>query len=180
MHQHPDREIQRDSEMISFSQQNQGISCPRRSIVTFRKPAYERTQVNLALEASIHIGLAILLATACLLILRPFIPLLAWGIIIAVSAYPAFQKLQLALGGRGVLTAILFTVLLLAFLTVPVVLLAGTLVEGIQTLTAHFKDGTFIIPPPPLARLACLFLRGMFSSLTMMYQCASLPTQLPR
>ena len=117
--------------------------------MTFRKPEYDRTQVDVALEASIHIGLTILLATACLLILRPFIPLLAWGIIIAVSAYPGFQKLQLALGERGVLTAILFTVLLLAFLIVPVVLLAGTLVEGIQTLAAHSKDGTLIIPPPP-------------------------------
>ena len=66
----------------------------------FRKPEYERTQVKLALEASIHIGLTILLVTACLVILRPFIPLLAWGIIIAVSAHPAFQKLQLALGSE--------------------------------------------------------------------------------
>ena len=115
----------------------------------FRKPEYDRTQVNLALEASIHIGLTILLVTACLVILRPFIPLLAWGIIIAVSAYPGFQKLQLVLGGRGALAAILFTVLLLAFLIVPVVLLAETLVEGAQTLAAHFKDGTFTIPPPP-------------------------------
>jgi len=117
--------------------------------VTFLKPAYDRTQVNLALEASIHVGLAILLATACLLILRPFIPLLAWGIIIAVSAYPAFQKLQLALGGRGVLAAILFTVLLLAFLIVPVVLLAETLVEGVQTLAAHLREGSLTIPSPP-------------------------------
>ena len=69
--------------------------------MTFRKPEYDRTQVDVALEASIHIGLTILLATACLLILRPFIPLLAWGIIIAVSAYPGFQKLQLALGERA-------------------------------------------------------------------------------
>jgi predicted PurR-regulated permease PerM len=117
--------------------------------VTFRNPAYDRFQVNLALEASIHIGLAILLAVACLLILRPFIPLLAWGIIIAVSAYPGFQKARLALGERGVLTAILFTVLLLALLIVPVFLLAETLVEGVQTLTTHIKDGTLSIQPPP-------------------------------
>jgi predicted PurR-regulated permease PerM len=116
--------------------------------VTFPKLAYDRTQLNLALEISIHIGLAILLATACLLILRPFIPLLTWGIIIAVASYGAFQKLKLALGGRGAVTAILFTVLLLALLIVPFVLLAGTLVEGIQTLPAHFKEGTLIIPPP--------------------------------
>ena len=117
--------------------------------MTLRNPAYDRSQVNLALEASIHIGLAILLAVACLLILRPFIPLLAWGIIIAVSAYPGFQKARLALGGRGALTAIIFTVLLLALLIVPVVLLAETLVEGVQTLTTHIKDGTLSIPPPP-------------------------------
>ena len=44
--------------------------------MTVRKSEYDRTQVNLALEASIHIGLTILLVTACLVILRPFIPLL--------------------------------------------------------------------------------------------------------
>ena len=117
--------------------------------MTFAKLADDRTQLTLALEISIHIGLAILLTTACLLILRPFIPLLSWGIIIAVAAYPSFQKLKLALGGRGVVTATLFTVLLLALLIVPVLLLAETLVDGIQTLAAHFKEGSLIIPPPP-------------------------------
>jgi len=117
--------------------------------MTFRKTAYDRTQLNLALEVSIHIGLAILLSAACLLILRPFIPLLTWGIVIAVAAYPGFQKLQRALGGRGVLTSILFTVLVLAFLIIPVLLLAETLVEGVQTIASHFKEGSLIVPPPP-------------------------------
>jgi len=105
--------------------------------------------VDLALEASIHVGLAILITTACLLILRPFIPLLTWGIIIAVSAYPSFQKLRLALAGRGVLSAVLFTVLLLTLMILPVALLAESLVEGVRRLVVHFKDGTLIIPPPP-------------------------------
>jgi predicted PurR-regulated permease PerM len=117
--------------------------------VTLQRSADERTNVSIALEAAIHIGLAVLLATACLLILRPFIPLLAWGIIIAVSAYPGFQKLQRAMGGREVLCAVLFTALLLTLLIVPTVLLAKTLVEGVQTLTARVRGGTFVIPPPP-------------------------------
>jgi len=117
--------------------------------VTFRKPADDRTQLNLALEASIYIGLGILLSIACLMILRPFIPLLTWGIIIAVAAYPGFKKLQLALGGREVVTAVVFVVLFLAFLIIPVLLLAKTLVESVHTLAAHFKEGTLIIPPPP-------------------------------
>jgi predicted PurR-regulated permease PerM len=107
-----------------------------------------KTQISVALEASIHIGLAILLTVACLLILRPFVPLLSWGIIIGVAAYPSFQKLQKALGGRGGLSALLFTLFLLALLVVPVLLLAGTLVGGIQSLVAHFKEGTLIIPAP--------------------------------
>jgi predicted PurR-regulated permease PerM len=118
--------------------------------MTVRRVAMDdRTQLKLALEVSIHIGLAILLSTACLLILLPFIPLIAWGVIIAVAAYPGFQAVQRALGGRGVLTAVLFAVLFLALLIVPVVLLADTLIDGVQTLAAHLKEGTGVIPPPP-------------------------------
>jgi len=105
--------------------------------------------VNRAVEVSIHVGLVILLVTACLLILRPFIPMVSWGIIIAVAAYPGFLKLQRALGGRGVLAAILFTLVLLAVMIVPAILLGQSLVESAQAVTAKFKAGIAIIPPPP-------------------------------
>jgi predicted PurR-regulated permease PerM len=109
----------------------------------------QKTRVNPALETSIDIGLAILLATASLLILLPFIPLLAWGIIIAVATYPGFRKLQKVLGGRETLAAVVCTLILLAVLIVPAILLGKALVGGIQAGTAHLKDGTAIIPPPP-------------------------------
>ena len=111
--------------------------------------AYDKAQINQALEASIHIGLAILLTIACLFILLPFIPLLAWGVIIAVAAYPTFKKLEKLMGGRGVLAAVLFTLALLAVLILPVFLLAGSLIDGVQVVTAHVKSGAAIIPPPP-------------------------------
>jgi len=117
--------------------------------VAAQNSAVERSRIDLALEAAIHIGLAILLVTACLLILRPFVPLVTWGIIIAVAAYPAFKRLRTALGGRGTLAALIFTLALLALLIVPVVLLAGTLVEGVQTMATHLREGTLVIPPPP-------------------------------
>ena len=117
--------------------------------MTFEKPAFDKTQLSLALEASIFIGLAITLVSACLLILRPFIPLLAWGIIIAVAAYPGFRKLQSILRGHEVLAAVFCTLILLAVVILPVVLLAQSLVHGIQGVTAHLKEGTTIVPPPP-------------------------------
>jgi predicted PurR-regulated permease PerM len=113
------------------------------------KTVDHKDYVNRAIEVSIHVGLVILLAATCFLILRPFLPLIAWGIIVAIAIYPGYRQLQRVLGGRGVLAAVLITLLLLTLLIVPVVWLAGTLIGGIQTLAAHLKDGTPIIPPPP-------------------------------
>jgi len=105
--------------------------------------------VNRALEASIYIGLAILLVVACLLILRPFVPLLAWGIIIAVAIYPGFRKLHVALGGRQVLASVLCTLILLTVVILPTILLAESLFQGIQVASAHLKEGTLVVSPPP-------------------------------
>lgn len=109
----------------------------------------QESYLNRALEISIHVGLLILLTGTCLLILRPFVPLVLWGIIIAIATYPSYQKLQSFLGGRSGAAAIICDILLLAILIVPVVLLTGSFVEGIQGLVARLKDGTPMIPPPP-------------------------------
>ena len=85
--------------------------------MTFDQTTQDKAYVNRALEASINIGLIALLVTACVLILRPFIPLITWGIIIAVAFYPSFRKLQSRLGERAGLAAMLCTLVLLAVLT---------------------------------------------------------------
>lgn len=108
-----------------------------------------KAYVTRALEASVHIGLVILLAAACLLILRPLIPLLTWGIIIAVAIHPAFRRLQRVIGGRQSLAAALCTLAILAVMIIPVVLLAQSLVDVIQLVTVRLKEGPVIIPPPP-------------------------------
>lgn len=105
--------------------------------------------VRRAIEVSIHVGLMVLLTAACLFILRPFLPLVAWGIVIAIAVFPAYRWLRSMVGGRGKLAAILLTLLFLAILIIPVVLLTERMVEGIQTLAIRFKGGAFSVPPPP-------------------------------
>jgi len=117
--------------------------------VTSEQPAHDKDYVSRAVEVSIHVGLLILLAIACLGILRPFLPLIVWGIIVAIAVYPGFRKLQSVLGGRRGLAAVLCSALLLAVLILPVVLLTKTLVEGIQTLSTRLRGEGLIIPPPP-------------------------------
>jgi predicted PurR-regulated permease PerM len=108
-----------------------------------------RASVNRAVEVSIHVGLLILLVTACLLILYPFIPLVTWGIIIAVAAHPGFQKLQRLLNGRAALAGVVFTLILLAVVIVPAIFLGQSVVEGAHAASVKFRSGASLIPPPP-------------------------------
>jgi len=105
--------------------------------------------ISRVLEASIHLGLLFSLLAACFFIVRPFAPMIAWGIIIAVALNPAYRRLQRLLGGRGGLAAAICTLLLVAVLMVPVVLMTGSLVDGIHIVTTRVREGTAIIPPPP-------------------------------
>ena len=117
--------------------------------MTIEKSATDNNYIARAVEVSINVGLVALLAAVCLLILAPFVPIVAWGIIIAVASYPTVRRLQSGLKGRGGWAAGIWTVLLLAVLIVPVVLLANSTVEGARSLTQHMNEGTFMVPPPP-------------------------------
>jgi hypothetical protein len=61
--------------------------------VTFDQPVPDKEYLNRALEVSIHICLFVLLAAACLLILRPFIAVAVWGLIISIAGYPGYFSL---------------------------------------------------------------------------------------
>ncbi len=119
--------------------------------MTIQGLAHHKVEVNRALEISIQVGLATLLVIGCLMILRPFIPLIMWGIIIAVASYPTFLKLEKMLKGRGGLAAVLWTLLLLAVLIVPLVLLVGSLIEGFRPMASRLREGSFTVPPTPPA-----------------------------
>jgi predicted PurR-regulated permease PerM len=118
-------------------------------MVTYGQSLPEKTYLNRALEVSIHIGLFVALAAACLLILSPFISVVVWGLIIAIAGYPGYCKLQKLVRGRGGVASVLFTVLLLAVLIVPIALLAQTLVDGFQAVGVRLHNDTVTIPPPP-------------------------------
>ena len=117
--------------------------------MSVEQAAYDEAQVNRALEASIHIGLAFLLVAACLMILLPFIPLIAWGIIIAVAVYPTFESCRGSWEGAEGWPLSCTPLIFLAVLIIPAVLLAQSLIDGVQALAAHLKDETLTIPPPP-------------------------------
>jgi len=100
------------------------------------------------LDAAIRISLLALLVLWCFNIVRPFIMPVLWGAIMAVAIYPLFVKAYAAFGGRQKLTATLITLLALAILIVPTVMLSGSMIESSKTLSEQLDAGTLVVPPP--------------------------------
>ena len=83
-----------------------------------------------------------------LILLRPFLAIIVWSIIIAVALYPIFDWLSAKLYGHRALAAVAVTVFTLFVMLGPVTWLALSLAETVQTLFAQFGDGSLVIPPP--------------------------------
>ena len=83
-----------------------------------------------------------------LILLRPFLAIIVWSIIIAVALYPIFDWLSAKLYGHRALAAVAITVFTLFVMLGPVTWLALSLAETIRTLFAQFGDGSLVIPPP--------------------------------
>jgi predicted PurR-regulated permease PerM len=108
----------------------------------------DKAYVTRALEVSIHVGLVALIVFWCFKIGRPFIEIIVWGIIIAVAIHPIYNRLKSLLGGRDRLAATLITILALILLLVPTIMLSHSLIDSVQDISAHLKDGSLKVPPP--------------------------------
>ena len=100
------------------------------------------------IEVAVRLGLLLLLATWCFKIITPFIVPVAWGVIIAVAIYPLFIKLKSSLGERNKLAAIIYTIIALALLITPTVMISDSLINTSGKISEQYEAGTLDIPPP--------------------------------
>lgn len=64
-------------------------------------------------------------------ILSPFLPSIIWAILLAIIFYPLFQKLQRLLRKRGILSAMMMTLLVLIVIVLPFTLLLASLASEV-------------------------------------------------
>jgi predicted PurR-regulated permease PerM len=112
-------------------------------------PPGEATFIRPALEATIRIGLVVLLVAWCFQLVRPFIVPVVWAVIIATAVQPAYSRLVSVLHGRNGLAATLFTLVALVLLFVPTAMFTQTALEGVRAIAGHLEEGTVTIPPAP-------------------------------
>ncbi|WP_084448822.1 AI-2E family transporter [Desulfovibrio inopinatus] len=102
-----------------------------------------------AMEAALRISLVAVIIMSCLMIIKPFVPIVLWAIIIAVSVRPSQERLARVLGGRFGLSAVLFTFAGLALIIVPTVLFADSVLNGASSLISTVENNALQLPPPP-------------------------------
>jgi predicted PurR-regulated permease PerM len=83
-----------------------------------------------------------------LLLIRPFLTIALWSIVLAVALFPLYDWLAERLGGRRSLAAVFITILNLLIVLGPVTWLGLALLENLRTLSERFIAGDLSIPPP--------------------------------
>src|SRR5882762_8550815 len=101
------------------------------------------------IQLVIRLGLLAFLIYWTFVLIRPFVPILAWSIVLAVALYPVFSLLSRLLGGRPMLAAAILTIINLGIVIGPATWLGLSAVEGLKEFAGNLSAGNLVVPSPP-------------------------------
>jgi predicted PurR-regulated permease PerM len=101
-----------------------------------------------AVKIALSLGFLALLISLSYGILKPFIPILLWGIVFAVGIFPLHKKLMRVLGNRAKLSSVLIALIGLTVVAVPIALFTSSTVESIKKTVDAIENDTWEVPPP--------------------------------
>jgi predicted PurR-regulated permease PerM len=99
-------------------------------------------------EVALHLGLVGILLYWTFILIKPFIPIGVWSVVLTVALYPVFDWLRTRLGGRSSLAAAAITILGLLIVLGPATWLGIGLIEGSRTIIQRIEHGELTVPPP--------------------------------
>ncbi|SPR97324.1 AI-2E family transporter [Cupriavidus taiwanensis] len=111
-------------------------------------PITEKVLSRGLLDVLIRAGLIAVLAIFCFQIFRPFLDLIVWSVILAVTIYPLQVRLRHKLGNRDGRAATLIVLVAIAIIALPAYLLGAAMVDSIGSAMAMIKKEGMHIPPP--------------------------------
>ncbi len=114
-----------------------------------------KTPAPSRIDRTITLAVLAVLIVGVYLVLQPFLSAIVWAAILAATTWPVFNMLQERLGRPGI-AATLMTLLILAVVVAPFVIVGATLAENFDRLSAFVRAliaGGPPDPPPWLARL---------------------------
>ncbi|HTY86096.1 MAG TPA: AI-2E family transporter [Candidatus Acidoferrum sp.] len=104
---------------------------------------------NSNLERNVGVAILLLLIAGCLFVLRPFVSMLLWGVVLCASSWPLYRRLLRLVNQRHTLAASLMTLGLLLIVLFPFVIVGMTLADNVNALTAAVQNWMAAGPPAP-------------------------------
>lgn len=100
------------------------------------------------LDVLIRAGLIAVLAALCYIVFAPFLTLMVWAVILAVSLYPLHQRLARRMGGRQGLAATIVVIGGCVLIIAPTAVLLNSFGSSLQGLVHGVQQNTLDIPAP--------------------------------
>src|SRR5262245_21377021 len=102
-------------------------------------------------ELAVRLGVLGLLLYWSSFLIRPFITIAIWSVVLTVALYPVYDWMVNRLGGRRRLAAVLLTLINLLIVIGPATWLALGLDDSLGALSQKLDLSTLELPPPPAA-----------------------------
>ncbi|HSE30117.1 MAG TPA: AI-2E family transporter [Pyrinomonadaceae bacterium] len=116
--------------------------------VSQQETGFERRSSSNLWDTLIRIGLIGALLLLCFQVFSPFLRLITWSIVLAVTLYPLHQWLARRIGGRQWLASTILAILGIALFVIPTWLLMNSFADSVQGFFAAVQQNTLQIPPP--------------------------------
>jgi len=105
------------------------------------------------IDVFIRAGLVLALTLLCFRIFAPFVTMMAWALILAVTLYPGHQALARRLNDKQGMAATLLVLVGIAVIVLPMAVVLASMGDSVHEIIERVRDNTFAIPAPP-ARVA--------------------------
>jgi len=100
------------------------------------------------LDVFIRAGLVLALVLLCYHIFSPFMTMMLWALILAITIYPLHQMLAARIGGKQGLASTLIVLLAVAVIITPTVMLGSHFADSVHDLVKGVHENTLQVPAP--------------------------------
>jgi predicted PurR-regulated permease PerM len=110
--------------------------------------ALEQRLASSLMDVLIRAGLILAMAMLCYQVFSPFLTLMVWALILAVTIYPLHQALASKIGGKQGLAATLLVVVGVVLIVAPTAMLMSSLGDSVHQLVNDVQNNSLKIPAP--------------------------------
>ena len=114
-------------------------------------PDLEKRLSRSLLDVFIRAGLVFAMVVLCYQIFSPFVALMTWALILAVTLYPVHQKLARRMGGKQGRAATLLVIGGIALIGLPTAVLMFELGDSVHDIVGRVRENGLQVPAPPPA-----------------------------